>query len=204
MVPSCDRNEQEEIILVLPKNTGLKEYTRILMERYPECKDHKVIEVRGEDVPFWISQLSKKGKKVYGLTGEDLYHEYELENPEEDLVEVLDVIEWDDPNALYNKPALCLIGPEERTMEDMPMEITVCASKKYRYIVKDYLESYRKLGYSFNEIFVNGSVEISCSEGISNIAIDIVYSGRSMKECGLKIYDVIFKSDCVILGGKRK
>ncbi|HOP09182.1 MAG TPA: hypothetical protein PLC12_03085, partial [Candidatus Methanofastidiosa archaeon] len=146
--------------------------------------------------------LARKGKKVYGFTGRDLYHEYELENPDEELVEVIDVMEWNDPTAMYNKPALCLIGPEKMSMEDMPKDITICASKKYRCIVKDYLNRYREKGYRFNEVFVNGSVETSCSEGISDLAIDIVYSGRSMKECGLRIYDVIFKSDCVILGGR--
>jgi len=194
--------EEKEVMLVLPKNTGLKVYTQLFMQKYPEYSEHKQIEVRGEDVPFWISQLTKKGKKVYGFTGEDLYHEYELENPDEGVVEVLGVMEWNDPSALYDKPALCLIGPIGKTMEDMPREITVCASKKYKHIVDDYLEKYREKGFVFDQVYVNGSVETSCSEGISDIAIDIVYSGRSMKECGLEIYDVIFKSDCVILGGK--
>jgi ATP phosphoribosyltransferase len=202
MTRSSDYEEEKEVMLVLPKNTGLKEYTQLFMDKYPEYSEHKVVEVRGEDVPFWISQLTRKGKKVYGFTGGDLYREYELENPDEELVEVIDVMEWNDPNALYSKPALCLIGPVEMSIEDMPKEITICASKKYRYIVKEYLKRYEEKGYSFNEVYVNGSVEASCSEGISDLAIDIVYSGRSMKECGLRIYDVIFKSDCVILGGK--
>ncbi|MBN1786071.1 MAG: hypothetical protein JW825_03660 [Candidatus Methanofastidiosa archaeon] len=205
MVPSFEGKEdkdQVEIILVLPKNAGLKEYTQIFLERYPELKDHKVIEVRGEDVPFWIGQLTIKGKRALGLTGEDLYNEYKIANPEEDIIEVLDKIEWMDPKALFMKPALCLIGPEGKTIDDLPKEMTICSSKKYRSIVRKYLERYRDNGYTIDEIYVNGSVETSCSEGISDVAIDIVYSGKSMKECGLCIYDIIFKSDCVVLGGK--
>jgi len=196
-------NGQQEIMLVLPKNSGLKTYTKIFLDRYPELREHKVIEVRGEDVPFWISQLTKKGKKVYGFTGEDLYQEYLMDNPEDGIIEILGKIEWDDPAAIYTKPALCLIGPDDKDIEDLPKDMTLCASKKYRGIVRNYLKRYRTNGFEIKEIYVNGSVETSCSEGISDAVIDIVYSGRSMKECGLRIYDVIFKSDCVILGGKK-
>jgi ATP phosphoribosyltransferase len=191
-----------DVLLVLPKNTGLKRYASIFLDNHPHLASCKVITVRGEDVPFWVEQLTKKGKRAIGLTGEDLYKEYVLKNGG-DATEVLSRIEWTDDKALYEKPALCFIGPEGRSMDELPRSFTVCACGKYKTIVSTYLDKLREKGYDIDEIYVNGSVETSCSEGIADAVIDIVYSGRSIDEFGLEIYDVIFTSDCVVIGGKR-
>jgi len=59
-----------DVLLVLPKNTGLKRYASIFLDNHPHLASCKVITVRGEDVPFWVEQLTKKGKRAIGLTGE--------------------------------------------------------------------------------------------------------------------------------------
>ena len=55
-------------------------------------------------------------------------------------------------------------------------------------------------GYEFWKNYVNGCVETSCSEGIADLIIDIVYTGSSLERYGLQIYDVIIKSDFLVLG----
>lgn len=199
---STNRDEDcSELLLVLPKNSGLRKYTQEFLDRNPALKDCKQIMVRGEDVPFWVRQLTIKGKRAIGFTGEDLYREYCIRNGEDD-VKVLETVPWEDASALYGKPALCFIGPLGKKVEDLPRTMTVCACGKYKGIVGKYLDTLRERGFDISEIYVNGSVETSCSEGISDAVVDIVYSGKSMGECGLEIYDVIMKSDCVVLGGK--
>lgn len=195
-----DCNEPEELMLVLPKNSGLKSYTDKFLDSNPLYADCKMLKVRGEDVPFWVSQLTKKGKRAIGFTGEDLFQDYRLRN-DDASVKVLGKIEWKDASAMYGKPALCFIGPIGKKEQPLPAKFTICACGKYKGIVKDFLKKYRDSGHEVDEIYVNGSVEASCSEGIADVIVDIVYSGRSIDEFGLEIYDVIFKSDCVILGG---
>ncbi len=189
-----------KLLLVLPKNTGLKQYTQEFLDRNPALKDCKQITVRGEDVPFWVRQLTKKGKRAVGFTGEDLFKEYCTQHGD-DGVTVIETVPWIDASALYGKPALCFIGPLGKTLSDLPRSMTVCACRKYKGIVGAYLDTIRAKGFEISEIYVNGSVETSCSEGIADAVVDIVYSGRSMGECGLEIYEVIMTSDCVVLGG---
>ena len=46
-----------------------------------------LIEVRGEDVPLVVSNLIKQGKKAAGITGEDLFKEFLLENKDKEEIE---------------------------------------------------------------------------------------------------------------------
>jgi len=43
---------------------------------------------------------------------------------------------------------------------------------------------------------------MSCSEGIADLIIDIVYTGNSLFRYGLQVYDKIMYSDFLILGTK--
>ncbi|HIH37638.1 TPA: ATP phosphoribosyltransferase [Candidatus Woesearchaeota archaeon] len=189
------------VFIVIPKNTGLKQYTDIALGYLTEADPKNMIEVRGEDVPSWVVQLRKKGKKAIGLTGEDLYREYVIEERETTL-QVVRKIRWADGQALFGKPALCLIGPKGMTIDNLPREATVCIAAKYPKIAKRYLNLLEGRGFSFKKIYMNGSVESSYTTGIADILIDIVYTGNSLKKYGLVIIDVILYSDFVIIGGK--
>ncbi|MHC1605524.1 MAG: hypothetical protein ACXQTP_06120 [Candidatus Methanofastidiosia archaeon] len=171
------------------------------MNEMSNRKFSKIIEVRGEDVPFWVSQLTKKGKKAIGFTGEDLYREYAAKNSK-DVIRIIKKIEWKDSKAIFKKPSLCLMGPKEKSIKEMPKELTVCICSKFKGLAQDYLSQFEKKDYNISKIYVNGCVETSCQEGIADVVIDIVYSGDTMKKCGLCVYDIIFSSDCVILGGQ--
>ena len=48
------------VFIVVPKNSGLSGYKNIIKKtNYSE-----IIQARGEDIPFWIEQLAKKGEKA--------------------------------------------------------------------------------------------------------------------------------------------
>ncbi|MBS3152901.1 hypothetical protein J4230_05855 [Candidatus Woesearchaeota archaeon] len=162
------------------------------------CKN--LFEVRGEDVPFWIQQFQDQGKKAIGFTGEDLYTEFNLETDYK--LEILKRIEWDDEMALFGKPALCLIGSKNYTLQDLPKNLIVCLPYKYKNVANKYLKSLEDQGFTFKKIYVNGCVEMSCSEGIADLIIDIVYTGNSLFRYGLQVYDKIMYSDFLILGTK--
>ena len=183
------------VFIVIPKNSRLNGYKDIIKN----LDYSKIIEARGEDVPFWIEQLTKKGKKAIGITGEDLYKEYCLK--ENKRLNILKKVRWNDSAALFRKPTLCLIGPKDMELTTKK-RLNICISKKYKNIAKSYLLSLEKTGFRFNKCYINGCIEQVCSEGIADLVIDIVYTGSSIKKENLKIYDKILESDFLIIGGK--
>ena len=99
---------------------------------------------------------------------------------------------------MFQKPALCLIGPKENlSKKNNP---TICISKKYKNIADNYLKS---KGINYKPIYVTGCVELTCSEGIADLIIDIVYTGSSLQKFNLKILDKIMQSDFLIIGASK-
>ena len=92
---------------ILPKNSGLKKCKEIA-ERINKDKS-RFQEVRGEDVPLFVENLIKENKKAIGITGEDLFREFSLNNRKNRL-RILKKIVWNDKNFLYKKPSLCFMG----------------------------------------------------------------------------------------------
>ena len=182
------------VFIVVPKNSGLKEYRQKALDIL-DIKDIKTLEVRGEDVPFWVESLTNNGKRTIGLTGEDLYQEYQLKTNQD--FKIINRIEWYDESAMFRKPTLCLLGPKGKQLESIPKNATIFICAKYKAIAEKYLDSINCNG--FNKVYVNGCVELSYSEGVSDIVIDIVYSGKSMNKYGLGVYDKILQSDFLII-----
>lgn len=188
-------------IIVVPKNKGLnsikKHIDKILIDE--KIKDYELIEVRGEDVSFFVSNIIKLGKKCIGITGEDLFKEWELEHKIKNL-DIIRRYQWKDENTLFGKPCLCLLGNKNKNLLDHPKKLKVAIASKYKRIAKHYLNNLEKQGFSFEKVYLSGAVEYSYTYGITDLVIDIVYSGKSAEETGLKVYDIIFECDIVILG----
>ena len=188
------------VFTVVPKNKGLKRFTYLALEELGISDN--LINVRGEDVPFWVESLLEKNKEAIGLTGEDLFTEYCLRIGSQ--LKILKKVEWDDPAALFRKPTLCLLGPSGRSLDQLPECQTVFISSKYRFIAGRYLSVLEKRGLVFKKEYVSGSAESSFSTGLADLVIDIVYTGSSMSRLGLSVLDKIFPSDFVIIGGKNE
>lgn len=184
-------------IVIVPKNTGLKKYRDIALSCL-NVDNAKIIEARGEDIPFLIAEMQEKGKKAIGLTGQDLYKEFCIGN-KDNCIKVIKRIEWNEKDALFSKPALCLIGPKDKKIDELGKNLTVFISSKYKNISKKYLNFLEQKGFNFKKRYINGCVETSCSEGIADLIIDIVYTGSSLRRYGLEIYDKIMESDFVII-----
>ncbi|MBD3204013.1 hypothetical protein GF327_06950 [Candidatus Woesearchaeota archaeon] len=188
------------VFIVVPKNSSLKKYKDQALE-YLDANS-RTISVRARDVPLFVKQFLKKNRQAVGLTGEDLFREWTLRE-RETRIKVIKKIGWHDENAMFKRPVLCLIGPKNRTLATIKKKNTVAIPEKYKTISKKYLNFLESKNFTFEKIYLNGAVETSCAENISDLVIDIVYSGKTIKKLGLKVYDKIFESNFVIIGDKR-
>ena len=161
-----------------------------------------LVESRGEDIPFIVEELSQNGKEVFGLTGSDLLREYQLSKYNSKL-SIIKTISWLDTKAKFGKPTLCLLGPKEKNLEQLSKNLRVCINSKYKNLAKRYLNVLETKGYSFVKIYLSGSTEAAYCNGLSDLVIDIVYTGASIKEAILEVYDKIFESDFVIISAKK-
>jgi ATP phosphoribosyltransferase len=184
--------------LVLPKNSGLSEYYKLL-EDLPSPK----LVVRGEDVPFFIDKLSSKGVRCVGLTGQDLLKEYKLKNPFASIKEIKN-LGWSDTSAIFGKPTLCLLGPVGKELKNLDMfgaKPKIVINSKYKSIAENYLGKLIQKGYSFEKIYLSGATETAFELGVTDLVIDIVVSGSSARKVGLRVYDRIFESEAILVGG---
>ncbi len=185
------------IVFIVPKNSGLSICKELAKEYSGE-----ILEVRGEDVPLFVANLLKQGKNVIGITGEDLYKEFNLKN--ENITEILKIIPWKDAKCFFGKPTLCLLGSKDKTLENLPKKIRICINRKYQKLTNKYcINKLISQGYNVEKVYVSGDSESMFSNSLVDLVVDIVYSGKSAEEAGLKVYDKIFSSDIVVIGRKK-
>ncbi len=189
------------VFIVVPNNKSLANYVEKTLGYLGNSSKEKLVVSRGEDVPFIIEELFQNGKTAIGLTGRDLFKEYELANYNTRLI-VLKTIDWNDKNAMFGKPVLCLLGPKGKKLENLPKNLRVSINSKYKNLAKKYLNILEDKGSKFSKIYLSGSTESAYCNGISDLVIDIVYTGSSIKNANLEVYDKIFESDFVIVGVK--
>jgi len=190
----------EDKTIVLPKNSGLEEF-RKQVESLPNTK----IIVRGEDVAFFVDKMCKKGINCIGLTGQDLLKEYKLKNPLSSVQEIKN-LGWKDKESIFGKPTLCLLGPQGKELKNLDIVYDspkVAINSKYRAIADNYLGKLIQKGYSFEKYYLTGATEQAATAGIADLVIDIVSSGASAREAGLRVYDRIIESDAILVGVRK-
>lgn len=149
---------------------GLKEGSRKLI--YTDEKNKlKFFLVKPQDVPVYVEH----GAADLGISGKDVLLE---ENRQ--LYEVLDLG--------FGKCRMVVAGPANREEEYKSMMSKKIATK-FPGIAREYFE-HRK-----NEVVeiikLNGSVELAPLAGLSDVIVDIVETGSTLRENGLKIFEVI-------------
>ena len=185
-------------IFIIPKNSGLSKCKEIAISMIKDKS--KLQEVRGEDVPLFVEKLIKENANAIGITGEDLFKEFCLNNRNTKL-KILERFAWKDDAFIYKKPALCFLGNKERKFEELPKKMKICINSKYKEIAKKYcINILENKGYEIEKIYVSGATESFFTKGLADGIIDIVCSGKSSEKANLQIYDKIFESDIVIIG----
>ncbi len=123
------------------------------------------------DVPTYVEY----GAADIGIVGKDT-----LLEEAKDLYEVL--------NLGFAKCKMCLAGPEELVGKLDSLSNKRVASKYVR-IAKEYFEHKRR--ETVEIIKLNGSVELAPLVGLSEVIVDVVETGKTLRENGLIILDEI-------------
>jgi len=123
------------------------------------------------DVPTYVEY----GAADIGIVGKDT-----LLEEGRNLYEVLDL--------KFAECRMCVAGPKELEGKMDSITITRVATK-YPEIAKEYFRHKRR--ESVEVIKLSGSVELAPLVGLSEVIVDLVETGRTLKENGLVILDTI-------------
>ena len=126
---------------------------------------------KGSDVPTYVEY----GAADIGVIGKDTILE---ENRR--VYEVLDLG--------FGKCRMCVCGPES-ARELLQHHEMIRVASKYPNIAKDYF--YNKKHQTVDIIKLNGSVELGPIVGLSDVIVDIVETGSTLKENGLVVLEEI-------------
>ena len=126
---------------------------------------------KGPDVPTYVEY----GAADIGVVGSDTIME---ENRR--VYEVMDLG--------FGKCRMCVCGPQKARELLMHHEMIRVASK-YPNIAKEYF--YNKKHQTVDIIKLNGSVELGPIVGLSDVIVDIVETGSTLRENGLEVLEEI-------------
>ena len=126
---------------------------------------------KGPDVPTYVEY----GAADIGVVGRDTIME---ENRR--VYEVLDLG--------FGKCRMCVCGPESAG-ELLQHHERIRVSTKYPLIAKEYF--YNKKHQTVDIIKLNGSVELGPIVGLSDVIVDIVETGGTLKENGLGVLEEV-------------
>jgi len=144
--------------------------TRKLIFKNEELKI-KIFLSKASDVPTYVEY----GAADIGVVGKDTLMEEGRK-----LYEVMDLG--------FGKCEMCVCGPKEAVVLLKHQELIRVASK-YPKVAKDYF--YDKKHQTVEIIKLNGSVELAPIVGLSEVIVDIVETGSTLKENGLEVLEVI-------------
>jgi len=142
--------------------------------------DFRFLLVRNQDVPSYVLY----GSADLGVVGLDV-----LEEKDFDLVKLLDLG--------IGKCRVCIGMKNEDTLNLNAPEITVAT--KMENIAKKYFES---KAMAVNVIKLYGSIELAPLVGLSDAIVDIVETGATMKQNGLKVVETIMESSAYLIANK--
>ena len=126
---------------------------------------------KGPDVPTYVEY----GAADIGVVGEDTILE---EN--RNIYEVLDLG--------FGKCRMCVCGPAEAA-ELLKHHELIRVASKYPRIAKDYF--YNQKNQTVEIIKLNGSIELAPIVGLSEVIVDIVETGSTLRENGLVVLEEV-------------
>ena len=126
---------------------------------------------KASDVPTYVEY----GAADIGIVGKDTILEEDRK-----LYEVMDLG--------FGKCKMCVCGPESAG-ELLQNHSMIRVASKYPKIAKDYF--YNKKHQTVEIIKLNGSVELAPIVGLSEVIVDIVETGTTLKENGLGVLEEV-------------
>ncbi|MBE6819927.1 MAG: ATP phosphoribosyltransferase [Ruminococcaceae bacterium] len=135
--------------------------------------------VKPSDVAVYIAH----GAADIGVVGKDI-----LEEGDFDIYELLDLG--------LGKCNMCVAAPNDYVEDfDRPLRVAT----KFVNIAKNY---YISLNREIEIIKLNGSIEIAPLLGLTDVIVDIVESGKTLKENNLRVYEQIMPISARLIANK--
>ena len=176
--------DNNALVLALPKGRVYEDFIPVLQESKFAIKDDpkksrkmlldtkhplvKVLIIRGWDVPTYITS----GAAHLGVVGKDIL----MEKKEEEFVELADLS--------LGKCRLSLAGYDDVLSGSSRLKIAT----KYPNSSIKFMNS---IGIQAEIIYLNGAQEIAPVLGLSDAIIDLVDTGKTLEENGLKEIKII-------------
>jgi ATP phosphoribosyltransferase len=157
---------------------SIKENNRKLIFENPEC-GVRYFWVKPSDVAIYV----ERGAADIGVAGKDILLEYEP-----DIYELLD---------LNLGKCRMAVAAKSDFRDDTRRQLRVAT--KFTNIAQNY---YRSKGRDIDIIHLNGSIEIAPILGLSDVIVDIVETGTTLKENDLLVYDTIVPISARLISNK--
>lgn len=148
----------------------MEENTRKLIFRNKEL-GYRFFLAKPSDVPTYVEY----GAADIGVVGRDTIIEEDRK-----LYEVLDLG--------MGRCRMCVCGPES-AREKLQHNELIRVATKYPHIAKDYF--YNEKQQTVEIIKLNGSIELAPLVGLSEVIVDIVETGTTLKENGLQVLEEV-------------
>ena len=157
---------------------SIKENNRKLIFENEEC-GVRYFWVKTSDVAIYV----ERGAADIGVAGKDILLEYEP-----DIYELLDL-----------DLGKCRMAVAAKAGFHDDTRRTLRVATKFSNIARSY---YRSLGRDIDIIHLNGSIEIAPILGLSDVIVDIVETGTTLKENNLLVYDTIVPISARLIANK--
>lgn len=143
-------------------------------------KGIRFILVKAQDVPIYV----ERGAADIGIVGKDTIME-----EERDLYEILDLG--------FGKCKFSVAAPNSFQLDKMQGMLRVAT--KYPRVAQGYFMS---KGRQIDVIKLNGSVELAPLVGLSDVIVDIVETGSTLKENGLEVIEDMYNVSARVVVNK--
>ena len=157
---------------------SIKENNRKLIFENPE-KGVRYFWVKPSDVAIYV----ERGAADIGVAGKDILLEYEP-----DIYELLDLG--------FGRCRMAVAAKAD--FRDNPQR-TLTVATKFSNIAKSY---YTALGRDIDIVHLNGSIEIAPILGLSDVIVDIVETGTTLKENNLQVTETIVPISARLIANK--
>ena len=155
----------------------LEDSRKLIFEN--EEKGVRYFWVKPSDVAIYV----ERGAADIGVAGKDILLEYKP-----DVYELLDM-----------KTGVCRMAvAAPAAFKDDPGR-TLRVATKFSSIARSY---YASLGREIDLIHLNGSIELAPILGLSDVIVDIVETGKTLKENGLVVIENIVPISARLIAGK--
>ena len=157
---------------------GILEDSRRLVFENKEC-GVRYFWVKPSDVTVYV----ERGAADIGVAGKDI-----LEENRADVYELLDLN--------VGRCRMCVAA--KRDFRENP-DVTLRVATKFSNVARDY---YTSIGREIDIIPLNGSIELAPVLGRSDVSVDIVETGTTLRENGLEVKQTIMPISARLIANK--